>query len=176
MVDRIVPATAPEDIAFVERTYGYRDSAVVVGEPFRQWVIEDRFAGRTPPWALAGATFVDDVTPFELIKMRVLNAAQTSFAYLGLIAGHEHTSDDMTDPVLTGIRPPHAGRGEPADPAAGARHRRHRLSRPELWPAPEHGDPPPQPPDRHRRLAEDRPAHPQPDPRAARARAAASSG
>jgi fructuronate reductase len=64
-------------------------------------VIEDRFAGRTPPWALAGATFVDDVTPFELIKMRVLNAAQTSLAYLGLIAGHEHTSNDMTDPVLT---------------------------------------------------------------------------
>jgi fructuronate reductase len=103
MVDRIVPATAPEDIAFVERTYSYRDNAVVVGEPFRQWVIEDRFAGRTPPWALAGATFVDDVTPFELIKMRVLNAAQTSLACLGLIAGHKHTSDDMTDPVLTGI-------------------------------------------------------------------------
>jgi fructuronate reductase len=103
MVDRIVPATAPEDIAFVEQSYGYRDSAVVVGEPFRQWVIEDRFAGRTPPWALSGATFVDDVAPFELIKMRVLNAAQTSLAYLGLIAGHEHTCDDMTDPVLTTI-------------------------------------------------------------------------
>lgn len=103
MVDRIVPATAPEDIAFVERTYGYRDSAVVVGEPFRQWVIEDRFAGRIPPWALSGATFVDDVTPFELIKMRILNAAQTSLAYLGLIAGHLYTSNDMTDPVLTGF-------------------------------------------------------------------------
>jgi len=103
MVDRIVPATAPEDIAYVEDAFGYRDSAVVVGEPFRQWVIEDRFAGRTPPWALAGATFVDDVTPFELIKMRVLNAAQTSLAYLGLINGHEHTCDDMTDPVLTAI-------------------------------------------------------------------------
>jgi len=103
MVDRIVPATAAEDIAFVEETYGYRDNALVVGEPFRQWVIEDRFAGRTPPWALGGATFVEDVTPFELIKMRVLNAAQTSFAYLGVIAGHEHTCDDMTDPVLTGI-------------------------------------------------------------------------
>ena len=64
----------------------------MVGEPFRQWVIENRFAGRRPPWDLAGATFVDDVTPFELIKMRVLNAAQTSFAYLGLLAGHEHTS------------------------------------------------------------------------------------
>ncbi len=103
MVDRIVPATAPEDIAHVETAYGYHDSAVVVGEPFRQWVVEDRFAGRTPPWARAGATFVADVTPFELIKMRVLNAAQTSLAYLGLIAGHEHTCDDMTDPILTGI-------------------------------------------------------------------------
>src|SRR5690606_23960883 len=43
----------------------------------------------------------DDVMPYELIKMRVLNAAQTSFAYLGLFAGHEHTCDDMTDPLLT---------------------------------------------------------------------------
>lgn len=103
MVDRIVPATAPADIAYVAGHYRYRDAGVVVGEPFRQWVIEDRFAGRTPPWALSGATFVDDVMPFELIKMRVLNAAQTSFAYLGLLAGHEHTFNDMTDPLLTGF-------------------------------------------------------------------------
>lgn len=103
MVDRIVPATAPADIAYVAEHYGYRDAAVVVGEPFRQWVIEDRFAGRTPPWAAFGATFVADVMPFELIKMRVLNAAQTSFAYLGLLAGHEHTFNDMTDPLLTGF-------------------------------------------------------------------------
>ena len=78
MVDRIVPATAPADIASVEQRFGYRDGAVVVGEPFRQWVIEDRFAGRTPPWDLVGATFVDDVTPFEQLKMRVLNGAQTT--------------------------------------------------------------------------------------------------
>ncbi len=103
MVDRIVPATTASDLVFVTENYGYADTAVVVGEPFRQWVIENRFAGRTPPWALSGATFVDDVMPFELIKMRVLNAAQTSFCYLGLLAGHEHTCDDMTDPLLTGL-------------------------------------------------------------------------
>ncbi|MCB1500120.1 MAG: mannitol dehydrogenase family protein [Bauldia sp.] len=103
MVDRIVPATTPDDLATVEAAYGYRDTAVVVGEPFRQWVIEDRFAARTPPWGLSGATFVDDVTPFELIKMRVLNGAQTSLCYLGVLAGHEYTCDDMTDPVLTGF-------------------------------------------------------------------------
>ena len=49
MVDRIAPATSPADIETVEQSFGYRDSAVVVGEPFRQWVIENRFAGRVPP-------------------------------------------------------------------------------------------------------------------------------
>ena len=74
MVDRIAPATSQADIDMVEQRFGYRDSAVVVGEPFRQWVIENRFAGRAPQWDLVGATFVDDVTPFEHLKMRVLNA------------------------------------------------------------------------------------------------------
>jgi fructuronate reductase len=100
MVDRIAPATTPADLATVERTYGYRDRAVVVGEPFRQWVIERRFAARVPPWDLAGATFVDDVTPFEQLKMRVLNAAQSTLAYLGLLAGHAHISDAVADPLL----------------------------------------------------------------------------
>ncbi|MCP4381316.1 MAG: mannitol dehydrogenase family protein, partial [Hyphomicrobiales bacterium] len=54
-----------------------------------------------PAWDLAGATLADDVAPFELLKMRVLNAAQTALCYLGLLAGHEHTCDDMTDPILT---------------------------------------------------------------------------
>ena len=101
MVDRIVPATSDADIRMVEETFGYRDRAPVVGEPFRQWVIENRFAGRVPQWDVAGATWTDDVAPFELIKMRVLNAAQTSLCYLGLLAGHEHTCDDMTDATLT---------------------------------------------------------------------------
>jgi fructuronate reductase len=103
MVDRITPATTPADLDTVERAFGYRDRAVVVGEPFRQWVIESRFAGRVPRWDLAGATFVDDVTPFEQLKMRVLNAAQSTLAYLGLLAGHEHTSDAVADPLLAGF-------------------------------------------------------------------------
>ena len=100
MVDRIVPATTPADIAGLEAAHGYADGALVGGEPFRQWVIEDRFAGRRPPWDLAGAEFVADVTPFELLKMRVLNAAQSTLAYLGLLAGHAHTSDAVADPRL----------------------------------------------------------------------------
>ncbi len=100
MVDRIAPATTDVDLAFVETAFGYRDRAVVVGEPFRQWVIENRFAGRFPAFDRVGATVVEDVTAFEHLKMRVLNGAQTALCYLGVLAGHEHTFDDMADPLL----------------------------------------------------------------------------
>lgn len=100
MVDRIAPAPSPADIDTVEQRFGYRDAAVVVGEPFRQWVIEQKFAGRVPRWDLVGASFVDDVTPFEHLKMRVLNGAQTTLATLGVLAGLEHTSDAIADPLL----------------------------------------------------------------------------
>lgn len=100
MVDRIVPATTAADIEALAAAHGYRDAAAVGGEPFRQWVIEDRFAGRRPPWDAAGAEFVGDVAPYELLKMRVLNAAQTTLAHLGLLAGHVHTHDAVSDPQL----------------------------------------------------------------------------
>ncbi len=61
MVDRIVPATTPEDVEEVSRAIGARDPAAVVGEPFRQWVIEDKFAGDRPPLDLAGAEFVPEL-------------------------------------------------------------------------------------------------------------------
>lgn len=101
MVDRIAPAVTQDDLDSVENWFGYRDGAVAVGEPFRQWVIEEKFAGRIPRWDLVGATFVDDVTPFEHLKMRVLNGAQTTLATLGVLAGLDHTSDAMADPLLS---------------------------------------------------------------------------
>ncbi|WP_296743985.1 mannitol dehydrogenase family protein [Mesorhizobium sp.] len=100
MVDRIAPATTDADVDTVEQRFGYRDNAVVVGERFRQWVIENRFAGRVPRWDLVGATFVDDVTPFEHLKMRVLNGAQTTLCYLGVLGGFEHTFEAIADPLL----------------------------------------------------------------------------
>ncbi|TPM34554.1 mannitol dehydrogenase family protein [Mesorhizobium sp. B2-3-5] len=101
MVDRIAPAVTQDDLDSVEQWFGYHDGAVAVGEPFRQWVIEKKFAGRMPRWDLVGATFVDDVTPFEHLKMRVLNGAQTTLATLGVLAGLEHTSDAIADPLLS---------------------------------------------------------------------------
>ncbi len=103
MVDRIAPATSEADLAFVESHLGYADRAVVVGEPFRQWVIENRFAGRFPGWDRVGASFVDDVEAFEHLKMRILNGAQSTLCYLGVFAGLEYTCDDMADPLLAGF-------------------------------------------------------------------------
>jgi fructuronate reductase len=100
MVDRIVPATAPDDVEEISSAIGARDPAAVVGEPFRQWVIEDRFAGDRPPLNLAGAEFVASSKPYEEIKMRVLNAAQSTLAHQGALAGHEFTYQAAADPVL----------------------------------------------------------------------------
>jgi fructuronate reductase len=101
MVDRIAPAVSEADRSRVEHLYGYRDEAAVVCEPFRQWVIEDRFAGPVPAWDAVGAQIVPDVEPFEILKMRVLNGAQTTLSSLGALCGLTYTSDDMADPVLS---------------------------------------------------------------------------
>ena len=100
MVDRIVPATTPADIASVAERIGALDQATVVGEPFRQWVLTDTFAGPRPPWDLAGAEFVSDVGPYELTKMRLLNAAQSTFSHLGPFFGHTYSFEAAADPLL----------------------------------------------------------------------------
>jgi fructuronate reductase len=90
MVDRIVPATTASDIDDNGGALGMHDAAPVVFEPFKQWVIEDEFVTRRPAWELGGAEFVADVAPFEAMKLRLLNASHSAFAYLGFLAGHEY--------------------------------------------------------------------------------------
>src|SRR5439155_7027860 len=90
MVDRIVPATTDADIADNDRALGLHDAAPVVHEPFKQWVIEDRFVAGRPAWDRVGVQFVADVAPFEAMKLRLLNASHSAFAYLGYLAGHEY--------------------------------------------------------------------------------------
>ncbi|WP_407674135.1 mannitol dehydrogenase family protein [Paracoccus beibuensis] len=100
MVDRIVPATTPADLDRLEALTGQRDEAPVMHEPFRQWVVEDRFADGRPDLAAVGVQLVDDVTPFEHMKLRMLNGTHSSLAYLGYLAGHETIADTMADPVF----------------------------------------------------------------------------
>jgi len=100
MVDRIVPATTDADLAEVEALLGAQDAAPVIGEPFRQWAIEDVFAAGRPAWHDVGAQMVAEVAPFEFMKLRMLNGAHSSLAYLGYLAGHETVAEASGDPVL----------------------------------------------------------------------------
>jgi fructuronate reductase len=93
VVDRIVPATTPEDVAAVAAALGERDAVPVLGEPYREWVLEDAFAAGRPPWELGGAAVVPDVTPYQLRKLRLLNGAHSAMAYLGAVAGCATVAD-----------------------------------------------------------------------------------
>jgi fructuronate reductase len=97
MVDRITPAPTPEDIGSAEAATGIRDRAVVVTEPFTEWVISGEFAAGRPRWEDAGATFTTDVTPFEDRKLWMLNGAHSMLAYAGSIRGHVTVADAMRD-------------------------------------------------------------------------------
>jgi fructuronate reductase len=103
MVDRIVPATTAEDLLAAEQALGLRDEALVVTEPYSQWVIEDRFAGARPALELAGVQLVRDVRPFELAKLRLLNGSHSTLAYLGSLLGHHFVHEAIADPELRAL-------------------------------------------------------------------------
>lgn len=104
MVDRIVPATTPEDMARVSALTGHHDAAPVVHEPFCQWVIEDDFVGDVrPDLGAVGVQMVQDVAPFELMKLRMLNGTHSSLAYLGYLGGHQTIADCMADPAYLAL-------------------------------------------------------------------------
>jgi fructuronate reductase len=103
VIDRIVPVTTEYDIAELYERIGVRDEAPVICEPFRQWVIEDRFAGPVPSWSAVGARIVDDTAPWEQLKLRMLNAAHSTLAYLGLRIGYRSIAEAVRDPMLVDV-------------------------------------------------------------------------
>ena len=100
MVDRIVPATKPADLADAAAALGVEDFGVVRAEPFSQWVIEDNFAAERPAWDAVGVQFVADVKPFEKMKLRLLNGSHSLMAYLGYLAGYETIAQTIADPAF----------------------------------------------------------------------------
>jgi fructuronate reductase len=98
MVDRIVPATSDEDRDLVTSSIGFFDAWPISTEPFSQWVIEDDFVAGRPPLQDAGAQFVADVAPFELMKLRMLNGAHSAIAYLGALSGHTYVAEVVGNP------------------------------------------------------------------------------
>ncbi|NOJ45289.1 mannitol dehydrogenase family protein [Bradyrhizobium archetypum] len=97
MVDRIVPETTEADRTVISSALGMIDAWPVVTEPFTQWIVEDRFPAGRPDFAAAGVQMVSDVTPFEHMKLRLLNASHSGLAYLGYLAGFETIAATMTD-------------------------------------------------------------------------------
>jgi len=100
MVDRIVPATVPRDLDEAAAATGLRDVCPVGAERFTQWVVEDRFAAGRPDWARDGVQFVRDVRPFEAMKLRLLNAAHSALACLGVPAGIATVDAAIAEPRL----------------------------------------------------------------------------
>jgi fructuronate reductase len=103
MVDRITPATTAADLEDFAIISGHHDAAMVIHEPFRQWVIEDDFPQGRPGWHLAGAQMVADVERHELMKLRCLNGTHSALAYLGYLAGHETIADAVAAPTFAAL-------------------------------------------------------------------------
>jgi mannitol 2-dehydrogenase len=101
MVDRITPMTTDADRADNTREYGIEDAWPVICEDFVQWVLEDRFAAGRPPFEDAGVQLVDDVVPYELMKLRLLNASHQGLCYFGHLAGYRAVHDVVRNPLFS---------------------------------------------------------------------------
>lgn len=100
MVDRITPVTQSDDTAWLADRFGIVDARPVFCESFSQWVIEDDFADGRPDWHHVGVQFVADVAPYELMKLRFLNASHLAVAALGRLMNHDYVAEAMADPGL----------------------------------------------------------------------------
>jgi len=100
MVDRITPQTTETDRAELSRRFGIDDQWPVLSEPFTQWVLEDTFADGRPPLEDAGVQIVPDVEPYELMKLRLLNAGHQALCYPGHLVGYRLVHEVTTDPLF----------------------------------------------------------------------------
>lgn len=100
MVDRITPVTTAETTAYLKSKYDLEDEWCVVCEPFIQWVVEDKFSNGRPPLEKLGVQFVSDVTPYEKMKIHLLNAGHSVLGITGAIHGHPTIDACMKDEVF----------------------------------------------------------------------------
>jgi mannitol 2-dehydrogenase len=100
MVDRITPVTTDADREALAERFGIEDGWPVVCEPFTQWVLEDDFGGVRPPYEDVGVQIVDDVEPYELMKLRLLNASHQALCYLGYLTGYRYAHEVCQDKLF----------------------------------------------------------------------------
>ncbi len=100
MVDRITPVTTDSDRSEILERFGVEDGWPVVCEPFTQWVLEDNFPAGRPPLEEVDVQVVADVEPYELMKLRLLNASHQALCYFGYLAGYRLVHDVCQDPLF----------------------------------------------------------------------------
>jgi mannitol 2-dehydrogenase len=100
MVDRITPVTSAADISELSQRFDIEDAWPVVCEPFTQWVLEDHFPLGRPALEKVGVQLVDDVEPYELMKLRLLNASHQALTYFGYLAGYRYAHEVCQDPLF----------------------------------------------------------------------------
>lgn len=100
MVDRITPVSTDADRSELTGQFGVVDGWPVVAEPFFQWVLEDHFVAGRPPFEEAGVQVVADVQPYELMKLRLLNAGHQALAYFGHLSGYRYAHEAAQDPAF----------------------------------------------------------------------------
>ncbi|QVQ26312.1 mannitol dehydrogenase family protein [Achromobacter deleyi] len=104
MVDRIVPVTLDQDRLRIAERLGVEDAWPVLGEPYLNWVIEDKFAAGRPAWdAQGGATFVSNAAPYERLKLRMVSGPHSTLAYLGAALGLQTMAEAVNTPALRGF-------------------------------------------------------------------------
>ena len=100
MVDRITPMTSNAHRLQLHDKQGIDDAWPVVCEPFVQWVLEDKFVSGRPAWEKVGVQFTDDVTPYEEMKIKLLNGSHLALTYLGFLKGYRFVHETMNDPLF----------------------------------------------------------------------------
>jgi len=100
MVDRITPVTTLSDIENLKNVYGIDDAWPVVCEPFIQWVIEDNYSNGRPEWESVGVQFVHDVSPYEKMKIRLLNAGHSLLGFSGSLYGCNTIDETVRIPLF----------------------------------------------------------------------------
>ncbi len=100
MVDRITPATGDRERKVCADQFGVEDQWPVFCEKFKQWVVEDNFPLGRPQWELVGAEFVKDVTPWEYMKIRILNGGHAVIAYIGGLMDIQFAHEAMQTPLI----------------------------------------------------------------------------
>ena len=101
MVDRITPATHPEDVVRLNKENGTSDNAPVYCEDFIQWVIEDNFIAGRPQWENVGVQFTNNVAIFENMKLSLLNASHMLLSYPAFLSGFRKVDKAMQDASIT---------------------------------------------------------------------------